>query len=402
MDLLKLFLLFAVIIIVLWMKRPLWQAIIAGLAVMAGAYQISPINWPGLVANVFTTWGSFSILASVYLITFLQRMLEARSQIKLAQEDLNGLFHNRRITAAGASLFIGLLPSAAAMILCGDLVKKATEGYLKPKEQAFVASWFRHIPESTLPTYAGVLLMANISGVPLGQFILGMIIPMAVLGIIGYFPYLHKIPKNPGNERSENKSKDLLNLFKHLWTLLLILALILALKLDVVPAVTIVIALAAIVYRFRADELVPMIRSAFDTKLLLNTFLVLTLKEFIVFSGMLLTLPDTLSTLPIPEYLIFVILFFIGGIVSGSNGIIAMAASLAFATVQGGMPFMVLLMGICHVASQLSPTHVCLVVAADYFKITLGELIRKTIPAALIFIVFILGYYHMLIALGFK
>lgn len=402
MDLLKLFLLFAVIIVVLWMKRPLWQAIIAGLAVMAGVYQISPINWPGLVSNVFTDWGSFSILASVYLITYLQRMLEARSQIKLAQDDLNGLFHNRRITAAGASLFIGLLPSAAAMILCGDLVKKATEGYLKPKEQAFVASWFRHIPESTLPTYAGVLLMANISGVPLGQFILGMIIPNIVLGVIGYYPYLHQVPKNPGNERSENKSKDLLNLFKHLWSLLLILALILALKLDVVPAVIIVIALAAIVYRFRTQELAPMIRSAFDTKLLLNTFLVLTLKEFIVFSGMLTTLPDTLSLLPIPEYLIFSILFFIGGIVSGSNGIIAMAAPLAFATVQGGMPFMVLLMGICHVASQLSPTHVCLVVAADYFKITLGELIRKTIPAALIFIVFILGYYHMLIALGFK
>ncbi len=76
-------------------------------------------------------------------------MLEARSQIKLAGQDLDGLFHNRRVNAAGASMFIGLLPSAAAMLLCGNIVKEATEGYLKPREQAFVTSWFRHIPEST-------------------------------------------------------------------------------------------------------------------------------------------------------------------------------------------------------------------------------------------------------------
>ena len=52
-------------------------------------------------------------------------MLEARSQIHLVQQDLNWLFHNRRVNAAGVPLFIGLLPSAAAMILCGDRTGRA-------------------------------------------------------------------------------------------------------------------------------------------------------------------------------------------------------------------------------------------------------------------------------------
>lgn len=402
MDLLKLIVLFAVIIFVLWMKRPLWQAVTAGLIILAVTYQIPPLKWPGLIATVFTNWSSFSVLVSLYLITYLQRMLEARSQIKMAQQDLNGLFHNRRITAAGSSLFIGLLPSAAAMILCGEIVKDATDGYLKPKEQAFVTSWFRHIPESALPTYAGVLLMANLSDVPLGRFMLGMIIPMLVLGVLGYFPYLHWLPKDPGTPRSENRRKDLFHLFQHLWSLLLILLLILVLKLSVVPAVVIVIVLSAVIYRFGMNELVPMLRSAFEPKLLLNTFLVLALKEFIVYAGMLDTLPETLSALPIPEYLIFVILFFIGGIVSGANGIIAMGTPIAFATLNGGMPFMVLLMCICHAANQISPTHVCVVVAADYFKVTLGELIRKTIPATIIFCVLMIGYYQLLLAMGIQ
>lgn len=402
MDLFKLLVLFAVIIAMLWLKRPLWQAVIAGLFVLATAYQISPFQWPVLVGNVFMDWNSLSILISLYLITYLQRMLEARSQIRMAQQDLNGLFHNRRVNAAGASLFIGLLPSAAAMILCGEIVKDATDGYLKPKEQAFVTSWFRHIPESTLPTYAGVLLMANLSGVPLGRFMLGMIIPMLTLGVLGFFPYLHRIPKDPGTVPSQNRKKDLLHLFQHLWSLLLILVLILALKLSVVPAVAITIVVSVVAYRFRMKELVPMLQEAFEIKLLLNTFLVLVLKEFITFSGMLKTLPETLSALPLPTYLIFAILFFVGGIVSGSAGIIAMGTPVAFAALNGGMPFMVLLMCVCHAASQISPTHICLVVAADYFKVTLGELIRKTIPAAITFCVLMVAYYQALLALGIQ
>ena len=135
----------------------------------------------GSAARVITNWTSLSVLLSLYLITLLQRILESRSQIKLAQRDLNGIFHNRRVNTAGASLFIGLLPSAASMILCSEIVKDATDGYLEPKEQAFTASWFRHIPESVLPTYTAVLLMLSLSGVEISQFVAGMIIPVTTL-----------------------------------------------------------------------------------------------------------------------------------------------------------------------------------------------------------------------------
>lgn len=397
MELFFLVIVLLVIILLLALRRPLYQAILGGLVVIALLWKIPPAAWFHQTAAVFTNWGSFSVLVSLYLITYLQRMLEARSQIRLAQQDLNGLFHNRRVNAAGAPLFIGLLPSAAAMILCGDIVKEATAGYLKPKDQAFVTSWFRHIPESTLPTYSGVLLMANLAGVPLGSFMVHMIVPMLVLGVLGYFPYLHRLPKDPGTPRSKKRGQDALHLLYHLWTLLAIILLILAGKLSIVPAVTIVIIAAVFVYRFRLKELIPMIRTAFETKLLLNTFLVLVLKEFISYTGVTETLPETLSALPIPAYLIFALLFFVGGIISGTNGIIALGTPLAFAAIPGGTPLMVLLMCMCHAASQISPTHVCLVVASDYFHITLGELIRKTLPVALLFCVLMIGYYQILL-----
>lgn len=390
---------FLVIIGLLAIRRPLYQAILGGLAVTALLYGIPLGEIARRTSMVFTKWSSLSVLLSLYLITFLQRILESRSQIKLAQQDLNGIFHNRRINTAGASLFIGLLPSAASMILCSEIVKDATDGYLKPKEQAFVASWFRHIPESTLPTYTAVLLMLTLSGVEISQFMAGMIIPVITLASLGYFTYLRRIPKETGTPRSQSRIRDLMHLFQHLWSLLLILVLILGLGFEVVTSVLISIVISIAVYRVRVGEMKTMFVSAFEKKMLLNTFLVLVLKEFIAYTGVLALLPETMATLPLPTYLIFALMFFVATIISGATGAIAMGTPLAFAAIPGGMPLMVYLMCITHAASQLSPTHVCLVVASEYFHVTLGDLVRKTLPLSLLFCVLMTVYYNILIML---
>lgn len=237
MAFVKLALVFVIIIALLACKRPLWQAILGGLAATAVFYQILPLDMVRLTGKVVTSWSSISVLLSLYLITFLQRILEARSQIRLAQEDLNGLFHNRRINIIGACLFIGLLPSAASMLLCAELVKNATDGYLDSKEQAFVSSWFRHIPESVLPTYTAVLLMLSLSGVETAKFMVGMIPPVLFLGMLGYFVYLRRVPTTVDTPKSSDRFSDLLHLLGHLWSLILILVLILAFHFEVVTAV---------------------------------------------------------------------------------------------------------------------------------------------------------------------
>lgn len=397
MMFLKLALVFAIIIVLLACKRPLWQAILGGLVTTAVCYQIQPLDMARLTGKVVTGWSSLSVLLSLYLITFLQRILEARSQIRLAQEDLNGLFHNRRINIIGACLFIGLLPSAASMLLCAELVQNATDGYLEPKEQAFVSSWFRHIPESVLPTYTAVLLMLSLSGVETAKFMVGMIVPVLFLGALGYLVYLRRVPTDVDTPESSNRWADFLHLIGHLWSLLLILILILGFHFEVVSAVLVSILLSIFIYRVTLSELRQFFFSAFEKKMLGNTFLVLILKEFLSFTGVLPQLPEAFAKLPLPTYLIFGLLFFLATIISGSTAAIAMGTPLAFAAIPGGAPLMVYLMCMAHAASQLSPTHVCLVVASDYFHITLGELVRKTLPMSIAFCVLVTVYYNVLL-----
>lgn len=388
---------FIVIMIMLGLKKKLFQAMGVGMIIILLGYQIPLKTGLTLFTKVLTNWSSLQILISIYLITFLQRLLNKRDQIKLAKEDLNLLFHNRQINAAGTSFFIGLLPSSAAMILCSDIVKEATERFLDKKDQAFLASWYRHIPESFLPTYTAVLLMSNLSGVSIGNFMLGMIVPVLFLILIGYLFVLRKVPASLDKTTHHFQWKYLISLFQHLWTLLLVIGLILICKISVVQAILITIILAIIIYRFKVDEVLLLLKTSFDKNLLLNTFFVLAFKEFVGYTGVLAVLPELLGQLPIPSYLIFSLLFFFGGIISGSSGIIALGTPIAFASMDGGLPLMILLMCIVHSASQLSPTHVCLSVVSDSFEVSLMDLVRKTLPASLLVCAFAIIYYHLLL-----
>ena len=75
MQILYLGITFAVIITILAFHRPLYQAILGGLAVTAILFQISPAEMAGRVSMVFTQWSSLSVLLSFYFITFLQEII---------------------------------------------------------------------------------------------------------------------------------------------------------------------------------------------------------------------------------------------------------------------------------------------------------------------------------------
>ena len=108
---------------------------------------------------------TISVALSFYLITFLQRMLEMRGRLGQAEEALDDIFHNRRVNASMAPAVIGLLPSAGALLISGAIVKNSCGDYMSDEDMTFTTSFFRHIPESFLPTYASILLAITLSGV---------------------------------------------------------------------------------------------------------------------------------------------------------------------------------------------------------------------------------------------
>lgn len=67
--------------------------------------------------------------------------------------------------------------------------------------------------------------------------------------------------------------------------------------------------------------------------------------------------------------------------ICGDQAIIALCMPMAVAAVPGGgLPFIVLLMCMAYAAMQISPTHICLFIAVEYFGTQMGALIRRTVP----------------------
>ncbi len=398
MILVKLCVILAVIVAILLFKKPLYVAILAGIAAVILLCKIDPAAALGLTVRGITNRETIVVVAVLYLITYLQRLLEMRGQLQEAQRDLNGIFGNRRINATLAPVFIGLLPSAAAVNICADIVDDACGEDLNRDEKTFVASYYRHIPESFLPTYPSVLLMAELSGVPLSGFVGGMLPLVAVLYGLGYVFYLRKVPKVTGEESPYGRLQSLKRLFSHLWSLFLIVALILAFNLPIYLAVLGVIALSVFVYQFHWAELRPVFRSAVEKQMLLNSVLVMVFREFIQYSGTIEALPKALSVLSIPQYMIFALIFFIGALMIGNNAIVAMTASLAFASIPGaGVPFAILLISFTYAAMQISPTHYCLFIAIDHFRSDYATLVKKTVLPILVFCAAAVAYYNVLL-----
>lgn len=300
-----------------------------------------------------------------------------------------------------APFIIGLLPTVGAVLIACPIVNNACGDYLTTEEKCFVTSYYRHISEAFLPTYGAILLALKLTGIDMTAFVIAMIPMVIVLFLLGYLFYVRKIPKEIGLEMTISKFPDVKNLFISLWSLALTIILILVFKIPVYLAVIPVIILSLYVNRFTWDEIKPMFKSAFEERLIFTTIIIMIFKEVIFHAGVIERLPGYFSLLQVPSVLIFSLIFFFGPLVAGAQTMIALALPLAYASIpNGGLALMILLMNILYISMQISPTHICLAVVVEDYGVSFIDLVKKSIPVLITFIIIISLYSYLLFFLG--
>ncbi|MBQ2096264.1 MAG: DUF401 family protein [Firmicutes bacterium] len=397
--LLKLILLFAILIVLMKCRFNLSQAMGVTILAAFALYRFGSAGSLELLKTATFTWETFSLVATVYVIFVIQGLLECRGELKKAQQHLSALFNNRRLNAAVAPVFIGLLPSAAAVTIAGEIVKDTCKDDIPIDLQAFITTFFRHIPESILPTYVSIILMCSLSGVALSAFVLLQIHMTALCFLLGYLLYARRIPKETGLPPCESKKKEALGALSHLWSLLLIIVLVLAFGRSVLFSSCIAIVLLLLVHRFSPAELPAVLKGACRWNVLVSTYLIMVFKEILKASGAAEELPKVLMQIPLPAFLIFMILFFLSPFVVGSDATSAMFTVMAFTSIPGGgAPLAVLLQTTMYTAMQFSPTHICIHMTADYFGVPFGRITRYMLPVAAILLPAAAIYYLLLTA----
>ena len=125
-------------------------------------------------------------------------------------------------------------------------------------------------------------------------------------------------------------------------------------------------------------------------------------KEVLAATGVIRALPAFFEGLPIPVFLTFALIFFFGTVVAGNQAINVLCIPMAMAAVgEGpGLALFVLVMCMGYAAMQISPVHICLTLCAEDFRVSLGSMVRKTLPLVAIFTAIAFAYYAILSAAG--
>jgi hypothetical protein len=393
----KLVVIFFCILIFIKLTKLLPVAVLAATVVTVVLFQMNAGDALIIAGKALISQMTIYTLLAFYTITFLQRMLEKRNLLIQAQQALSRLFNSRRINASVAPMLIGILPSPAAVTICGAIVNDAVEDHLTVEEKTFVTSYFRHIPEAILPTYSSIIIGVQLTGVPMSSFLLSTIPMVLVLILLGYLFYLRRIPKKISVEHDKDQKRDIIILVKSIWSLFAAIILIIAFNIPVFMAIMIVSVLGALIGRFKWSEIVPLFRSSFELKLILSTLTIMMFKDIFMATKALNVLPGILSGLPIPRYIVFILIFFAGTVIVGQQAINVIALPIAFASMpEGGVSLLMLLMSTGYAAMQVSPTHICLAIVIEYFKIDLGSLVKKTIPVIACYFAILIPYYLFL------
>lgn len=400
MSLLFLAIIFLSIVIMLRLKQPLYRAILTAMVLTILLFQLPLSSVLDTLFRSATSAATLTILLIFYLIAYLQRMLESRGSLTLAKDSLDHLFLNRRMTIALAPILLGTLPSASIILISGDIVEKSVGDYMTKAEKAFIASYYRHIPESFLPTYTSIILAISLTNgrISVGAFILAMIPVVVVMLILGHVLFLRRIPKTPVTRHTQSKRKSLIGLIKGSWPILLMIFLIMTFNLPVYVATAISIGLFIFSGRFKLFELTSFLRSAFEHRLLVSIFFIMLFKDVLSATGVIETLPDVLSTLPLPTFIIYSLIFFFGTLVSGIQAMVVIGIPLVFLSLPGaGLPLFILLMGMGYIGNMLTPTHVCLPIISEYYQIDFSQLIKQSLPIFSLLALFLFGYYRILL-----
>lgn len=397
MDILKLIIIFLSIVIVIKYSKPLYIALLLGIFATILLYGVGLKDSINLMFKGAFSRDTIYLILAFYTITFIQRMLEKRERIILAEQSLDNIFNSRRVNAMIAPFIIGLLPSAGAVLIAAPIVDNAAGDYISKEERTFVTSYFRHISESFLPTYAHILLALSLTDIEMKSFVLGMLPMVFVLFLLGYFTYVRKIPKRRENHTSKDKLPEIKNLIKSLWSIALIITVVLTFNIPVHLAVIPVIVLLILFDKFKVKELLPIFKSALEVNLISTTILIMIFKEVLTFTGVIERLPDYFALLPVPSVVIFALIFFFGTLVAGSKAIIALTLPLAFATIpNGGLALMIFLMCVSYIAMQISPTHICLAIITEYYRTSFIDLFKNTMPILIGFLIIVSIYSYLL------
>jgi len=381
---LKLLLVFVLMMVFLGRRAPLGPVMLGGSLLLAALYHTSPAAFLGMAWEAARSPATLELELILALIMIFEHLMGQQGYLEKMLKSLSGLIRNQRLVMALLPAFIGLMPSAGGALFSAPLVGQAAASLsLAAEEKSFINYYYRHIWEYFLPLYPGVLLASRLSGIPLPQLIAALA-PYGLVVILLGIPALRRVKVT---SQEENKKEELpqsrriliMELLVSILPVLVVVAMVLVFQVEVGLAVGAVLLILLVRHRYTPVKLRCLLREGVSVKTLLLVWTVMLFKQVLVDTRSVDGLPNLLALLPVPEFVIFGLISFLVGMLTGLTvAYVGIAFPIVMAAMGGqmSMSLTVLVFITGFVGNMLTPMHLCLALTVDFFKADLRKVLK--------------------------
>lgn len=416
LDILKITLVFATILIFLRFKWSIGYVMFVGSGLLFLLYRVP---FPVVVHTVDVTVTdavTIKLFFALTLIRVLEMILREKNVMNRMMEATRVFLRKKKVVIVSMPMLIGLLPSLGGAYFSAPMVEESTRGLtMSPEEKGFINYWFRHPWEYVLPLYPGILLASAVTGIELRSLILANSVYAALVVITGILFGLKGIRGNfgedeqspvlpPGSEGPKHGTPDPRSMAgggRLIWSFLpifCILFLVIVVHVELHYSLGIVIAALFLFYRSGRREILRALRYGFTPEVFVLIIGTMLFKFAMEGSGAVGRLNQFFALTGIPLLPVLLALPFLIGLLTG----------LTMGFVGSTFPLIVSMTGGAHLGSLtlafasgffgvlLSPVHLCLVLTREYFKADVWGIYKRIIPAGGVILLAALIEYMLL------
>lgn len=367
-------------------------------------HQVSPAALLINVYQSFTSASTLTVLAALFLISFLENTMRHSGSLNRLVSGLKSLSGGSRFAMAALPAIIGMLPSPGGARFSAPLVEEACRDIAMPGEQkAMINYWFRHVWEFMLPLYPANILAVQILQVTFGAFSLVML-PYSVLALLLGLLFLRHIPGSRDNKPEPGTARETWRqILEGLLPIAAIMLMVLLFSVHILAALLVVNAayflINILLGRLQAAFLRSMLKASFLPRLFYMVFGAIYLRDILVASGSIQQILDFAQGANLNPVILIALLAFVMSALTGltiTGVTVAMPMVLTAAGPGQLMGLASLAFAAAYIGLMVSPLHLCFLMSIEHFSANFAKTYRQVFLPLAVILVFACLYSYLL------
>jgi len=317
----------------------------------------------------------------------LSQLYKETGLIEVLSRSLGGLLRNSKLILGILPAVIGLMPVAGGALMSAPMVEaEAKKLKLDNVKKTYVNIWFRHTIFPVYPVSQLLILTAALTGTTIFSIIYRQIPVVAGMITVGYFMGLwkvrpsEKVQTEKKNEESSANS-NLKNFVFSFSPILVTIFLVAMFGVNVAVSASIGVLVLVVISKLKFSGFTRILKGWSLYEITLAAFGAYFLRNTTISSGVSDVIGEVLTQGCFNEGLLLIFLPAVLAFLTGSpSGGIAISVPILAEIVNFTSKSASLLYMSAYLGYLGAPTHLCLVLTAQYFRCSLSKLYRYLIP----------------------